>query len=99
MVFVCVQINAQRQDSKGKIWHARDAGELISRVTGWQIPVAGLRWWLLGLTEPGSNAEYTLDENHRLATVQQAGWKVSLDKYNPFDGHVLPTSIVFETTA
>jgi len=87
------------QDSKGRAWHAQDAGELIYRVTGWQIPVSGLRWWLLGLTEPGSKAESTIDSAHRLVSVQQAGWKVSLDKYTLFGDHELPTSIVMETMA
>ena len=87
------------QDSKGKIWLAQDAGELIYRVTGWQIPVSGMRWWLLGLTEPGSKAESTIDAAHHLVSVQQAGWKVSLDKYTLFGAHELPTSIVIETVA
>jgi len=87
------------QDSKGRVWYAQDAGELIYRVTGWQIPVSGLRWWLLGLTEPGSMAESSLDSAHHLVSVQQAGWKVSLDKYTLFGDHELPTSIVMETMA
>jgi len=87
------------QDSKGRIWHGQDAGELVYRVTGWQIPVSGLRWWLLGLTEPGSKAETTVDAAHRLVSVQQASWKVSLDKYTLFGDHELPASIVMETVA
>jgi len=87
------------QDSKGKTWLAQDAGELIYRVTGWQIPVSGMRWWLLGLTEPGSKAESTIDAAHHLVSVQQSGWKVTLDKYTLFGGHELPTSIVIETVA
>ncbi|GMR06667.1 MAG: lipoprotein insertase outer membrane protein LolB [Gammaproteobacteria bacterium] len=90
---------ASIQDSKGRTWHGQDAGELIYRVTGWQIPVSGLRWWLLGLTEPGSKAESTVDAAHRLVSVQQASWKVSLEKYTLFGGHELPTSIVMETVA
>ncbi|HEC27783.1 MAG TPA: outer membrane lipoprotein LolB [Gammaproteobacteria bacterium] len=87
------------EDNKGRVWHGQDAGELIYRVTGWQIPVSGLRWWLLGLTEPGSKAKSTEDAEHRLISVQQAGWKVSLDKYTLFSGHELPASIVIETVA
>jgi len=90
---------ASIQDSKGRVWHGQDAGELIYRVTGWQIPVSGLRWWLLGLAEPGSKAESTVDADHHLVRVRQAGWKVSLDKYTRFGEHELPTSIVFETVA
>lgn len=87
------------QDSKGKKWHANDASELIYRVTGWQIPVSGLRWWLLGITEPGSTAEYTLDESQRLLSVTQDGWKVTLDNYRLFGDYELPSSIVVETQA
>lgn len=87
------------QDSNGKKWHANDANELIYRVTGWQIPVSGLRWWLLGITEPGSTAEYTLDESQRLLSVLQDGWKVTLDKYRLFGDYELPSSIVVETEA
>jgi outer membrane lipoprotein LolB len=87
------------QDSKGKVRYSPDPVELIYRVTGWTIPVSGLRWWLLGLVEPGSKAETTTDAEHRLATVQQAGWKVLLANYSQFGSHELPTSIVLETVA
>lgn len=87
------------QDSKGKTWHAVDAAELIHRVTGWQIPVSGLRWWLLGMTEPGSEADYTLDDSERLVTVVQDGWKVTLAKYTLFGKYELPASVTVESLA
>lgn len=87
------------QDSKGKTWHAVDAAELIYRVTGWHIPVSGLRWWLLGMTEPGSKADYTLDDSQRLVTVLQDGWKVSLAKYTLFGKYELPASVTVESQA
>ncbi len=87
------------KDSKGRVQYSPSADELIYRVTGWKIPVSGLRWWLLGLNEPGSKAASTVDAQQRLLGVEQAGWKVSLGKYTRFGKHELPTSIVFETTA
>ncbi len=36
------------------------------------------------MTEPGSEADYTLDDSERLATVVQDGWKVTLAKYTLF---------------
>lgn len=84
-------------DSKGKTWYATDASELIQRVTGWQIPVSGLRWWLLGMTEPGSKAAYTLDQSQRLASINQDQWKVAFDKYSMFGRYELPTSIIIES--
>lgn len=85
------------QDSTGKTWHAADPAELIKRVTGWQIPVSGLRWWLLGMTEPGSTVDYTLDDSQRLATVKQGGWKVTLAKYTLFDNYELPATVTVES--
>ncbi len=84
-------------DSKGKTWQSTDAGELIRRVTGWQIPVSGLRWWLLGLVEPGSKAESTFDASQRLSNVQQGGWNVTLEKYRLFDNYELPATLVVES--
>lgn len=84
-------------DSKGKIWQEKDASELIHRVTGWQIPVSGLRWWLLGLVEPGSKAESTYDSSQHLSKVQQDGWKVTLDKYRLYENFELPSTIVVES--
>jgi len=85
------------EDSKGKTWHAADAAELIHRVTGWQIPVSGLRWWLLGMTEPGSKADYALDDSQRLVTVVQDGWKVTLAKYSLYGKYELPASVTVES--
>lgn len=87
------------QDSKGKTWHAKNAGELIYRVTGWQIPVSGLRWWLLGMNEPGSQAEFSVDDSQRLISVHQDGWIVTFEKYSLFGDYELPTLIVVETEA
>lgn len=84
------------QDSKGKRWQAENAAELIYQVTGWQIPVSALRWWVLGLTEPGSDAEYSLDESQHLVSVRQQGWQVTLGQYNQFGEYQLPTNIVLE---
>jgi len=85
------------QDSKGKTWYAVDAADLIYRVTGWNIPVSALRWWLLGMTEPGSNANYKLDDSQRLVALIQDGWKVTLDKYKMFDVYELPSSLIVES--
>ena len=84
-------------DSKGKVWQDNDAGQLIHRVTGWQIPVSGLRWWLLGLVEPGGIASSTFDASQHLTGVQQDGWNVTLKQYTLFDDYELPTSIVVES--
>ena len=90
---------ASIKDSKGKTWQAHNAGNLIYSVTGWRIPVSGLRWWLLGMTEPGSEADYTLDDSMRLQSIKQDGWTVTLNRYAMFGKYELPASILVETDA
>ncbi|MCK5360412.1 MAG: outer membrane lipoprotein LolB [Gammaproteobacteria bacterium] len=84
-------------DSTGKVWIDNNAEDLILRVTGWQIPVSGLRWWLLGLVEPGSKAASTFGRSQNLNRVQQDGWNVTLDNYTLYDDYRLPAAIVVES--
>lgn len=86
------------QDSNKKIYRGTEAGELIYQVTGWQIPVTGLRWWLLGLTEPGSDAIPVYDDKQRLLHVVQDGWEISMSNYSQFDNYELPGSLLIKTT-
>ena len=59
--------------------------------------MSGLRWWLLGLVEPGGIASPTFDASQHLTGVQQDGWNVTLKQYTLFDNYELPTSIVVES--
>jgi outer membrane lipoprotein LolB len=87
------QDGATLTDSKGRSWYNSNARELIRQSTGWEIPVSGLRWWILGLTEPGSSASYSFDEQNRLQSIQQQGWLVTYNKYKSFGPYELPSSI------
>ncbi|MEX0607430.1 MAG: lipoprotein insertase outer membrane protein LolB [Halofilum sp. (in: g-proteobacteria)] len=62
---------------------ARDAQRLLARVYGWDIPVAALRQWLIGL--PGPEAEYTLDRFGRLETLQWGDWQIAYGRYRLAD--------------
>ena len=84
-------------DSKGRSWQNDNASELVSQATGWKIPLSGLRWWMLGLTEPGHAAEYSFDEQSRLQTITQQGWNVTYNKYASFSNYELPSSITVTT--
>ena len=84
------------QDSRNNTWQASTSQALIEQVTGWNIPVQSLRWWVLGIVAPGSNTDYQLDDLSRLTNVSQDGWQVSFSKYKMFNGYELPGSIVFE---
>jgi len=60
---------------------AEDAEALLLQVTGWDIPVAGLEYWIRGLPHPGSTATPVIDSDGRLAQLQQDGWQINYLEY------------------
>lgn len=79
---------AQLRAADGARYVDADAGELLAGVYGWDIPVAGLRRWLVGL--PGAGADYTLDGFGRVATLGWQDWRVEYRRYRQVDGIDLP---------
>jgi len=77
------------QSSDGESVSAKDPGELLYQQFGWRVPVAALRYWVLGLPAPG-DAKPTLDEYGRLSHLQQAGWEITFLDYEGHDGIELP---------
>lgn len=71
--------------------------QLLRTHLGWQLPLAGLRYWLTGRVmagEPVSGRHY--DESGRLQRFSQQGWTVRYPGF--FDGHAaLPRKIGLES--
>ncbi len=57
------------------------ASRLLWRLTGWRLPVSGLRFWILGIPAPGPVAEHKLDREGLLASLSQAGWSIRYRSY------------------
>ncbi len=49
---------------------------------GWSAPFASLRFWMLGIPDPASNASVRVDADGLLREMQQAGWAISYDRYH-----------------
>jgi len=77
------------QTSDGDSVMADDPGELLYQQFGWRVPVAALRYWVLGLPAPGE-AQRSLDEYGRLSHLQQAGWEIAFLDYEDRNGIELP---------
>jgi outer membrane lipoprotein LolB len=58
-----------------------DPEQLLHERLGWEFPVMHLRSWVLGLPAPGSKADIELDDEGRIETLEQDGWKLSYDDY------------------
>ena len=60
---------------------------------GWTIPVESLRYWALGIPDPGSPAVTELDDEGRLAHLEQSGWTVRISRYGEGGGQPMPRSL------
>lgn len=68
-------------DNQGKIYRADSAEILLRQNTGWQIPVANLRYWILARSAPNMPSHKMYDQQHQLVSLQQQGWKIDYLSY------------------
>lgn len=83
-------------DSNGRVHSAPDAEQLLLAVSGWQLPVSGLRFWVLGLPDPHMPHRQTLDAQGRVEQLEQSGWTIHYTRYREFDGRVWPDRLTLE---
>lgn len=62
----------------------------IRQRLGWTFPIAGLRYWALGLPAPQSASHIELDADGRIAVLEQDGWRLEYDEYLPAGTVSLP---------
>lgn len=61
---------------------------------GFDLPLDDLRYWLLGIPDPGAPFDLTRNLEDRAAHLSQAGWTIDYDEYMPEHGDVLPKRLV-----
>lgn len=72
---------------------AADPETLLARELGWHLPVAGLRYWVLGLPDPRADKQWVLDEAGRISRLQQEGWEIDFRRYMDVNGVDLPGKV------
>ena len=81
-------------DADGQTFAAQDADALLVQVTGWELPVSGLRHWIRGLPEPAAGeAQANRDEAGQLRRLEQSGWTINYERYQVVDGVSLPDKL------
>jgi outer membrane lipoprotein LolB len=78
------------ENPKGERLDADAARAEIERRLGFEPPLRSLRYWVLGVPDPASTASEQLDQEARLATLEQNGWNIEYTSYAPVDGRWLP---------
>lgn len=78
-------------DSNGQRHQADNARELVWRLTGWDLPVEQLSYWIKGL--PGEGDQVSYDQHGRPQTINAHGWQLSYLGYTQIDGLWLPSRL------
>jgi len=82
-----------------RIESAAAHAELAARL-GFDPPLASLRYWVLGVPDPGPPASESLDAaQQRLAALTQAGWQVEYQSYSSASGETLPARMTLQRDA
>ena len=87
----------EMRTSDKQVYRAAAPDDLLLEHTGWRVPVAGLRYWILGRPAPeDAIGSLALDPAGRLAQLYQSGWHIQYQRYKEFDGIPLPTKMTLE---
>ncbi len=77
--------------SRDQRYHTDDPESFLRRHYGWTLPVAGLRYWVLGVSSPATTAAgVSYDDNGRALKLLQDGWTITYDDYQGAGGYALP---------
>jgi outer membrane lipoprotein LolB len=66
---------------------------LMQEALGWSLPLAGLRYWLLGLPQPGADMRKALDGQGRPIWLEQDGWHIEYAAYQNVGDLSLPRKL------
>jgi outer membrane lipoprotein LolB len=81
------------RESKDQLSISHDPERLLRSRLGFSVPLTALRFWLMGLHEPGSSYSLELNDDGRLKRLRQHQWVVEYGKYSFVDGYQLPGKI------
>jgi outer membrane lipoprotein LolB len=91
------QFGVEMRVAEGGVYYADDAATLLYDHTGWRLPVAALRQWLLGLPQ-GRNqiARLQFDERGLPVNLEQYQWRIQYLSYQTVNGYNLPRKIILQ---
>ncbi len=82
------------ETSQGKRLTSDEAHAELDEKLGFDPPLGSLRYWLVGVPDPGSPAAESVGANQRLTTLQQDGWQIDYSAYTSAGGDWLPQRMV-----
>lgn len=80
--------------SDGNTYEADAPENLVYEHLGWNLPFAGLEYWIKGLPSPNSDPTIKIvDQYNQLQLLEQDGWKIEYQSYRFYDNITLPERI------
>ena len=76
--------------SSGKHLGNADARTELEDKLGFEPPLTSLRYWVLGVPDPGTPASVQLDSQQRLTELTQDGWRIDYSGYMPVGAEWFP---------
>jgi outer membrane lipoprotein LolB len=76
---------------------AAPSDEMVAQLQqrlGFDLPLDHLRYWLLGVPDPGAEFDLVRNEQNRAQQLIQAGWTIDYDRYILVGGDLLPAHMV-----
>jgi outer membrane lipoprotein LolB len=91
--------DAQRlhvQSSRGDDFYTSDPEADLEMRLHQPLPVLSLRYWVLGIPDPGTAYTKADDAHGELRDLDQSGWHVEYQEYADVSGYSLPTRFSLE---
>lgn len=78
----------------GQRIYENDPDRLLAQVQGWQFPVTGIRYWLLGMPVPDRSRRLIhWNEAGYLQLMEQDGWRIEMKSYRRVGEYFLPKKL------
>jgi outer membrane lipoprotein LolB len=77
-------------DKDGTVVTIEDAEADLRARYGWTLPVDSLRYWALGIPDPGNPSETQFGSDGLLSSILQLDWRVEISQYREAGGQVMP---------
>jgi outer membrane lipoprotein LolB len=97
LVSVDVNTNMATLEADGEIYQGDDINSLLYQITGWDIPVSDLRYWIIGLPQEDDTLSFYENGSIKRLYPHCDGceqWQIDFLDYTEHQGLVLPRSLV-----
>jgi outer membrane lipoprotein LolB len=81
------------RDDRGEVRTSRDAAGLLRKELGFPVPLANLRYWVIGVPEPLRTGVPRYDAAGLLRELTQDGWSLAYEQFVPVNDLVLPQKL------